>query len=464
MKKYIFFFLLFFLPTSISLSNKLKDNSINIKEHLLINYLVLQNDTSINEYRRGKNGLIVLPDSAPNPFSDNITFRDTVIYNPAYLPVVFDGKILPEHLNFLSLDSISEGYKLELIPREKTFAPLIDRLEAIHAQRRNFYMNMNNVQNVRYSLTQLKEIPKIDEYRAVKRNILEELIATEEPLKISPIEIEQIQPIFKYWSKSGDHSLQIAQNYISDNWYNGGNSSFFIRNYHKVQINYKKDKVTFNSVFEWKLSLQQTPADTVHNINFSEDQLRIENTLGYQAFKHWSYSAKLETKSPLFNSYPINSNAKNTGFLSPLIVNLGLGMSYLLDKSFENNITKKFKLVQNVAPFSVNFTYVADNNIDETRFGLASNDRYKIEIGSLINTDLTYTFNKFTSWTSRFKYFTNYHRVEVEFENKFNMSLNRYLSTNINFYLRYDDNANRYADLGYFQINELVSFGLSYKW
>ena len=459
-----FFFFFSVLYSKIQ-ANKNSHERLDLSGNLLLNDWTFNSDTTnYYFYERGKNGLIIMPDSYLVPFSDNVTFRDTIVYDPAFLPVVFDGKVLPANLDFLSKDTVTEGYSLHLIPREETFAPLIDRLGQIQAQRRNYYMNMNNVRNVRYSLSQLKDVPKIDESRVTKRNVIQELISTGDPIEISPIKIEQIQPVFKYWKKSGEHSLQVAQNHISDNWYKGGNSSFFVRNYHKVKIDYSKDKLTFNNVFEWKLSLQQTPADTIHKINVSEDLVRIENTLGYKAFDHWSYSAKLETKTQLFSSYPVNSDEKNTALFAPLVVNVGLGMSYTLDKSYKDNITKKIKLTQSISPFSVNYTYIADRGVDETKFGLEQGKRSKFELGSLFNTDLTYTFNKFVDWTSRFKYFTNYHRAEIEFENKFNMSLNRYLSTNIILYLRYDDNVPKGNQYGYLQVNEMISFGLSYKW
>lgn len=437
------------------------DKSSSLDELDTIN---IAQDSATYMYQRGSNGLIIMPPVEWEPFSYNVSFRDTVIYDPAFLPVVFDGKILPSNLSFLSKDTLQDGYSLHLIPQDSTFAPLIKRSQEIQAQRRSFYMNMNNIGNVRYSAADLKSIPKLDEEKVTKRNKLHDLISTEDPIQITPLELQKIDPELRYWMKTGEHQLQIAQNHISDNWYKGGNSSFFIRNYHKINVNYQKDKVTFNNVLEWKLNLQQTPADTLHKINISEDLIRMENTFGYKAFDHWAYSAKLETKTQLFNSYQINQSEKNTALFAPLVVNLGLGMSYTLDKKFENNITKKIKFVQNIAPLSLNYTYVADRGVNETRFGLDEGQRSKLEIGSLINSDLVFNFSNFMTWTSRLKYFTNYHRAEFEFENKFDMALNRYLSTTASLYLRYDDNVPKGNQYGYLQVNELLSFGLTYRW
>ena len=50
---------------------------------------------------RDQNGLLIVSNDW-TPFADYISFRDTVIFEPAYLPVVFDGQILPRGLDFVS--------------------------------------------------------------------------------------------------------------------------------------------------------------------------------------------------------------------------------------------------------------------------------------------------------------------------------------------------------------------------
>lgn len=425
---------------------------------------VLQND-SLLVYTRGANGLIVVPPVEWDPFPYNVSFRDTVIYDPIFLPIVFDGKILPRSLNFISKDPQMEYPKFHLIPEDSTFVPLIRRTEDIQSRRRNFYMDMNNIGDVRYNASVLKSIPKLNEADATKRNFLHDLIATDDAIQVTPIEMEKIAPGFIYWTKSGEHSLQVSQNFISDNWNGGGNSSYVIKNYHKFLLNYKKDKVTFDNVLEWKLNLQKVFGAEKHGTNIGEDLLRMENTVGYQAFNKWSYSAKLETKTALFDSYPVNGDKRNTALFSPLIVNLGIGMNYTLEKQFKSDKNRKLKLSQSLSPFSLNYIYLNDTDILK-KSGVEDGKSSKVEFGSLINTDIAFSFNRYMSITTRFKYFTNYERAEVELENKFIMQLSRFLSTNIQMYWRFDDRSGiaKDSDLGYFQLNEMVSFGLNYKW
>jgi len=430
-----------------------------------INKVILTPPDSVTYYTRGTNGLIVMPPDDWEPFPYNVRFRDTVIYNPAYLPVVFDGKILPSNLDFILGETKSSDRKFRLIPREETLAPLIDKANDTEKLRRNFYMNMNNIQNVRYNASTLKTIPKFNEEEVTKRNAWNELITAEDPIKVKPVDLPKADVEYIYWTKHGEHKLQITQNFASMNWHKGENRSFLVLNNHKLYLNYKKGKVTFDNSLEWRLNLQQTPADTLHNVNISDDLLRLENLFGYTAFNKWSYSAKLETQTQLFNSFPINKNKKNTAFLSPLIVNFGIGMNYALDKKFKSDKAKKLKLSLNLAPISFNYVYVRDNDVSQ-RPGLEDDEDSKIEFGSTINSNLAFSLNRYMTLSSRLKYFTNYKYAQMEFENKFDMALNRFLSTSIYLYLRYDDNDNAVKEkrLNYFQLNEMISFGLNYKW
>lgn len=425
------------------------------------------NNDSVIYYTRGANGLIVMPPSDWDPFPYNVKFRDTVIYNPAYLPVVFDGKILPSSLDFLPKDTLSNRKNdFHLIPKSETFAPQIEELQKAKSLRRDYYTNMNNIRNIKYSVARLREAPQIDDEGATKRNILNELITPDEPIQISPVTLPKLAPEYIYWLRNGEHSLQASQNFLSDNWNSGGNSNFVIKSYQKLTLNYKKDKISFDNMLEWKLSLQKVLHAEKNGTNFSEDVLRMVNAFGVQAFKKWSYSATLETLTPLFSSYPVNGEIKNTALFSPVVTNLGLGMSYKLTKKFKSDKAKKLELNQTISPLALNFVYVNDTTINASKKqGVEEGEHSKLTIGSTINTDLKFNINRYLTWNSRFKYFTDYSRAVVEFENRVVMELNRYLSTTLFLYLRYDDESPKLkGERGYLQINEMLSFGLSYKW
>ena len=121
-----------------------------------------------------------------------------------------------------------------------------------------------------------------------------------------------------------------------------------------------------------------------------------------------------------------------------------------------------------ISPFSIQYTGVFNKSkdFDQTRFGIESGKWHLVNIGSTVNSKIIIDFNKNVNFTSRFSFFTNYKEIRAESENMLNMPINRYFSTALYLYVRYDDNKQLKMDptWGYFQINELVSFGFNYNW
>lgn len=427
-------------------------------------YASLLNDSSFLPMR-DHHGLLILK-SNWTPFSENMTFRDTVIFDPVFLPVIFDGEILPENLDFLSKKT-SSTEEFHLIPKESTFAPDLDRIQHIVEMRKYYFMN--NPQKIQISTSNFVDSEKLKEASIVeKKNVFKELLTTDDAVSIYKPEVEKIEIKPVYWLKDGEHSLQINQNSFSPNWSAGGINSFNVLNYHKITLNYKKNKISFNNTIEWRLNMQQNSADTLRKINITDDYLRTYSVLGISAFiKKWSYTATLELKTPLFNGFPINSKNKTRALFSPLQLNAGIGMGYTFEKTSKKDKYKKTKLTFDLSPLSLNYTMIADESVDETKFGVEKGKKSKLDLGSAVNANLIINFNRFSGFTSRLKYFTNYEKVLLESENKFTMSFNRFLSSSVYYYLKFDDGvgaANRSKGWGYFQYNEVIGFGLSYTW
>ena len=55
--------------------------------------------------------------------------------------------------------------------------------------------------------------------------------------------------------------------------------------------------------------------------------------------------------------------------------------------------------------------------------------------------------------------------MDMQWENTFNMKVSKYISANIYIYPRFDDSniSRKDDDLGYFQLKEYTSLGLSYS-
>ncbi|NDW09013.1 DUF3078 domain-containing protein [Dysgonomonas sp. 520] len=469
MKQFIFcisiiiIFIVFSGRLNAQIGNVAETNAKNVS--LLSDSLYSAEHTNKHFLQRGENGLIVMPQNDWLPFNNFVSFKDTMFIEPYFLPVVFDGRVLPRDLSFTKQEKKSEiAPDFHLISPDSTFAPMLDRMKLLKNLRQNYYLNHPDLVN--YNALAFDQVSD-SESTIPKQNVFRDLISVERNSTMPSFDLEKYETKKVFWLKNGEHSLQVSQTRLSKNWASGGKNNFSIQNYHKINLNYKRKKVWWNNTFEWKVNLQQTPADTINKVSVTEDFLRLYSVFGLDAYKKWSYTVNLEAKTPIFNGYPVNSAKRITSFLSPLQVNVGAGMSYSFERKSKVNKYRNTKFSADLAPISIQYKYVEDDKVDETRFGIKKGKKANTAYGSTINANLTYNYNQASNFTSRFKYFSNYESVVVESENKFTMSLNRFFSTSIYLYLRFDDSvdiAKKDRDLGYFQYNEILGFGLNYKW
>lgn len=416
-------------------------------------------------FSRKANGTLQLPEFHQDPYlMSGLTFNDTLFYNPLFLPMIFNGKIIPRNLTFYVLEDDND--KGLLIPQEKTFAPRLDQIDFIQKVRRDFYMNYPD--RVKYSVLNFASLPSVgssDEEVRESFNPFRKLLESETAYSLQAPGVDVVEIQRKYWVRSGEHSFQFAQNYFSDNWHKGGTNNLNFNSYHVLRANYKKDKVRFNNTMEWRLSVFNAPDDSIRQYRIGNDLLRYYGDFGIDAFlKGWSYSTNMEAKSQLFNSYPTNSNDLRSAFLAPLYVNAGIGLKYAVNKKSEKVRHRNVRWDLAMAPLSINYRYVGNESVDVARYGIPQGEKSLLDLGSTITSILKYDITRYTSWDSRLTYFTSYDKVIAEFENSLNMSLSNAFSTRLYFNVRFDDSVPADPTLGFWQINQTLSFGLNYKW
>lgn len=417
--------------------------------------------------KRKPNGTIIFsPHQSYTPLDASLTFRDTMFYNPLFLPIIFNGNILEGKVKFWNYIPFAPLQKKNvLINSQQTFAPKLRHQQFIQHIRNNYYVQ--NPEKIALSIYDLKKIPEVASDREVIKqyNPFKELISTEMTASMKAPDVDMIETKRIYWIKSGEHSLQFSQNYFSNNWHKSGTSNLNINNFHILRANYKKEKVRFNNSLEWRLSLFNAPEDSLREVRIGEDLIRYYGDFGLDAYKKtWSYSANLEAKSQIFHNHSQNSNELRSAFLAPLYVNAGLGMKYSIDKKSKKIHKRRTRLEIAMAPLSMNLKYIGNEKINPKRYGIPEGKSSILDFGSTVTAIFTYDYNRNITWHSRFKYFTSYEKVESEFENSLNMALSRFLSTRIYLNVRFDDSVPPDSEYRYFQVHETLSFGLNYKW
>lgn len=71
----------------------------------------------------------------------------------------------------------------------------------------------------------------------------------------------------KFWTYKGDGFLQFMQNYVSGNWYKGGESNYSMVGALTLEANYdNKEKWLWNNKLELKLGFIRSRTDSLHKV------------------------------------------------------------------------------------------------------------------------------------------------------------------------------------------------------
>ena len=248
----------------------------------------------------------------------------------------------------------------------------------------------------------------------------------------------------KFWTYKGDGFLQFMQNYVSGNWYKGGES------------NDNKNKWKWDNKLELKLGFLRSRTDSLHKFKSNEDLIRLTSKLGLEAAKNWYYTLQLQAYTQFTQGYKSNDPKIYSDFFSPLNINLGLGMDYKVESK-----NQKLTGTINFSPIAVNYRYVGRVDLGPS-YGLDPGKHSMFEFGPNMTADLVWKFNDVVTWKTRFYAFTSFKRAEIEWENTFELRVSKYITANLFLFPRFDDASLYDDDLGYWQFKEYSSLGFAY--
>ena len=97
------------------------------------------------------------------------------------------------------------------------------------------------------------------------------------------------------------------------------------------------------------------------------------------------------------------------------------------------------------------------------RLGIGDNNHFLHDYGSEFTVDLEWKIMEMLTWKTRLYGYTTYKRAELEWENTFTLRFNRFISSQLFIYPRFDDGVSRDSRYAFWQLKEFASIGFQYS-
>ena len=311
-----------------------------------------------------------------------------------------------------------------------------------------------------------RELREIDSLRNANEGLVMQTIA-----QVPTIEVEKswvkdevedrndllqaIREMRSPWRREATLMAQVTQNYVTDNWYQGGSSSFAGLGIAKGQVSYIRERFTWENTGEWRIGGSTVSADSLHKVNTTDDLFRIYSKANLRIISKLftSLSAELETR--LLPTYKSNSMDLKSAPFSPFRFNAAFGIDYKPVKG----------LSISVSPVSYKVIHIMDTvRVNPTDFGLDEHQRTQHNIGSSMRVEYVWKPVREVNIESKFYLYTNYQNVEVDLEVNCDFIINRFLSARLMLHPRYDSTVIKEGDTkAKMQFRELLSIGFSHR-
>lgn len=311
-----------------------------------------------------------------------------------------------------------------------------------------------------------RELREIDSLRNANEGLVMQTIA-----QVPTIEVEKswvkdevedrndllqaIREMRSPWRREATIMAQITQNYVTDNWYQGGSSSFAGLGIAKGQVSYIRERFTWENTGEWRIGGSTVSADSLHKVNTTDDLFRIYSKANLRIISKLftSLSAELETR--LLPTYKSNSMELKSAPFSPFRFNAAFGIDYKPVKG----------LSISVSPVSYKVIHIMDTvRVNPQDFGLDEHQRTQHNIGSSMRVEYVWKPVREVNIESKFYLYTNYQNVEVDLEVNCDFIINRFLSARLMLHPRYDSTVIKEGDTkAKMQFRELLSIGFSHR-
>ena len=256
------------------------------------------------------------------------------------------------------------------------------------------------------------------------------------------------------WRREATLMAQITQNFVTENWYQGGSSSFAAFGIAKGQVSYIRERFTWENFGEWRMGGSTVSADSLHKMNTTDDLFKIYSKANLRIVPKWytSLSAELETR--LLPTYKSNSMELKSAPFSPFRFTAAFGVDYKPVKD----------LSVSISPISYKVICIADKRVNPKDYGLDPWEYTQHNVGSSVRVEYIWKPVRELVLETKFYLYTNYKNVEIDLEANADFIINRWLSARLTIHPRYDSSVIMDGDTkAKIQFRELLSLGFAHK-
>lgn len=258
-----------------------------------------------------------------------------------------------------------------------------------------------------------------------------------------------------YWKKNGDFTVNFSQVSFS-NWAAGGKNSVSGVALFNYGANYLKDRLSWDNSLNLGYGLLKEGSDELIK---SEDKMEFNSKAGYRMAPEskWFFSGLLGFRSQFANGYKYpDTENRISALFAPAYLNFALGADY--------KPSDRFSLF--LSPLGSKFTFVADDVLAPL-FGLETGKNMRAELGGTLRSELKLPLVTNVDMVAALGLFSNYlekpQNVDVNWDLRINMKINKFLSANLITNMIYDDNIKIDGKNSLVQWKQLFGVGFSYK-
>lgn len=254
----------------------------------------------------------------------------------------------------------------------------------------------------------------------------------------------------KYWKTNAAFAFNLNQLSIT-NWSTGGESSISGKATVDFKSRYHKSDRSFELIHKSAFGVVGYGS---RRIEKTEDRLDLSLSFSQKAFDRWTYTSLFTFKSQFANGYKYpNDSTLLSAFMAPGYVTTSLGFRYKKGDKLElfmSPASGKFTFVQNQTLANKGAFGVQKAVTDTSGVVVESGKNILAEFGVNLLANFTHEISENIDMSSTLNLYNNYldyyadnrWNIDVDWETKLNLTVNKRIQTVLFLLLKYDHNIN----------------------